>query len=173
MTESDPRKLLVLGFDSPLLAQEAFLAMTRLAQSGQILVQDAVFIHKRDDGKVKVSETIDISPGDAALSSSLWGALLGTIVGGPIGLLAVGAVSAGIGALVARFTDIGVPDGTVKSIGEALAPAKTALALLLSHIDEDALATELKRFAGATIVQSSLSEATVAALRASVASPAA
>jgi uncharacterized membrane protein len=172
MTENDPRKLLVLGFDSPLLAQEAFLAMNRLAQSGKVLVQDAVFIHKRDDGKVKVSETIDISPGDAALNSSLWGALIGTIVAGPIGLLAGGALSAGVGALIARFTDLGVPDETVKEIGEALTPAKTALALLVSHIDEEALTAELRRFAGAAIVQSTLSAATVATLRAALAPPA-
>jgi eukaryotic-like serine/threonine-protein kinase len=59
-----------------------------------------------------------------------------------------------LGALVAKLTDIGVPDGTVESIGKALEPSTTALALLVSHIDDDTLATELSRFAGATLVPS-------------------
>ncbi|MBK8240209.1 MAG: DUF1269 domain-containing protein [Deltaproteobacteria bacterium] len=39
---------------------------------------------------------------------------------------------------MAKFTDIGVPDGTVEAIGKALEPSTTALALLVSHIDDDA-----------------------------------
>ncbi len=165
MTTNNPSKLLVLAFESSLRAQEAFLAVTRLAQEGRLLVQDAVFIQKRDDGKVKVTETLDISPGNAAVNGSLWGALIGTIVAGPVGLLAGGALSAGVGALIAKFTDIGVPDATVAEIGEALAPSSTGLALLVSHIDEEALTTEMRRFAGAKLVQTTLSPDTVETLR--------
>ncbi len=170
MTNADPRKLLVLAFDSPLRAQEAFLAVTRLTGEGHLLVQDAVFIQKREDGKVRVTETLDISPGDAALNGSLWGALIGTIVAGPVGLLAGGALSAGIGALVAKFTDIGVPDGKVEEIGKALEPSTTALALLVSHIDEAALTDELRRFTGATLVQTDLSADMVERLRGALSS---
>jgi len=168
MTTADPRKLLVLAFDSPIRAQEAFLAVQRLTAEGRLLVQDAVFIQKREDGKVKVTETLDISPGNAAVNGSLWGALFGTIIAGPVGLLAGGAVSAGLGALIAKFTDIGVPDGTVEAIGKALEPNTTALALLVSHIDDDALATELRRFAGATLVQTDLSPEMIERLRAAL-----
>ncbi len=168
MTNADPRKLLVLAFDSSIRAQEAFLAVQRMTSEGQLLVQDAVFIQKRADGKVKVTETLDISPADAAVNGSLWGALIGTIVAGPVGFIAGGAVSAGIGALVAKFTDIGVPDGTVEAIGKALEPSTTALALLVSHIDDDALATELRRFAGASLVQTDLSPEMVERLRAAL-----
>jgi uncharacterized membrane protein len=44
--------------------------------------------------------------------------------------------------------------------------------LLISHVDEDALTAELKRFTGASIVQSTLSASTVATLRAALAPPA-
>lgn len=169
-TSTHPAKLLVLAFDSSLRAQEAFLAATRMSHDGQLLVQDAVFLQKRSDGKVRVTETLDISPADAAFNGSLWGALLGTIVAGPVGFLAGGALLAGIGALVAKFTDLGIPDATVTELGKALEPNSTALALLVSHVDEDALAAELRRFAGATIVQTTLSPESVANLRAALTS---
>ena len=165
MNDNDPRKLLVLAFDSPLKAQEAFLAVTRLMNEGSVLIQDAAFIQKRDDGKVKVTETLDITPGEAAVRGSLWGALLGALVAGPIGLLAGAAINAGGYALIAKLTDIGIPDETVKEIGDTLDAGSTALALLVSHVDNDVLLTEMKRFAGAKLVQTTLSPETVAALR--------
>jgi uncharacterized membrane protein len=164
-TPTHPAKLLVLAFDSSIRAQEAFLAATRMSSDGQLLVQDAVFLQKRADGKVRVTETLDISPGDAAFNGSMWGALIGTIVAGPVGFLAGGALLAGIGALVAKLTDLGIPDATVEELGKALEPSSTALALLVSHVDEDALAAELRRFAGAKIVQTTLSPESVANLR--------
>jgi uncharacterized membrane protein len=165
MNDNDPRKLLVLAFDSPLKAQEAFLAVTRLMNEGSVLVQDAAFIQKRDDGKVKITETLDITPGEAAVRGSLWGALLGALVAGPIGLLAGAAINAGGYALIAKLTDIGIPDATVKEIGDTLDAGSTALALLVSHVDNDVLLAEMKRFAGARLVQTTLSPETVAALR--------
>lgn len=172
MADSDePNKLLVLAFDAQLKALEAHLAITRLVTEGSILVHDAVFIAKREDGKVRVTETLDITPGDAAIRGSFWGALLGVLVAGPIGLVAGAAINAGGYALIAKLTDIGVPDATVEEIGESLAPSWTALALLVSHVEEQALLTELKRFAGAKLVQTSLPPEAVTALRAALTVP--
>jgi uncharacterized membrane protein len=168
MTDQDPRKLLVLAFESQLHALEAYLAVSRLMGQGSVVMQDAVFISKRDDGKVKVTETLDTTPGDAAVRGSLWGALLGALVAGPFGLVAGAAINAGGYALIAKFTDIGVPDAKVKEIGDAIAPGCTALALLVSHVDEDALLVEMRRFAGAKLVEATLSPETVAALRAAL-----
>jgi uncharacterized membrane protein len=168
MTDNDPRKLLVLAFESQLHAMEAYLAVSRLMGQGSILVRDAVFISKRDDGKVRVTETLDITPGEAAVRGSLWGALLGVLIGGPIGMVAGAAINAGGYALIAKFVDIGVPDEKVKEIGDAIGPGSTALALLVSHVDEDALLAELRRFAGAKLVQTTLSPKTVAALQAAL-----
>lgn len=168
MTDTDPRKLLVLAFDSQLQALEAYLAVSRLMSQGTVLVRDAVFISKRDDGKVRVTETLDITPADAAVRGSLWGALFGVLLAGPIGLVAGAAINAGGYALIAKFVDIGVPDAKVKEIGEALVPGSTALALLVSHVDNDALLTEMTRFAGAKLVETTLSAETVAALRAAL-----
>ncbi len=162
---TDPRQLVVLGFDSPLLAEEALLAMTRLGVEGKVLLHDAVFVHRDADGTPHVRETTDPTPGRAALDGSLWGLLFGTILAGPVGALVGGAVSAGTGALLAKIIDTGVPDEKVAALRETVAPNTTALALLISHVQPDALRDELRRFAGVKLLETDLPDATVAALR--------
>jgi uncharacterized membrane protein len=153
---TDPRRLLVLGFKTPIEAREALLAMMRRQQEGSLLLHDAVFVSKDDGGRTHVQETTDLQPGNTALGSSVWGALIGTIVAGPVGTLVGAAASAGIGALVAKIVDIGVPDAKVAELRECVRPGTTALALQLSHVKDDALAAELARFPHATVVQSDL-----------------
>jgi len=163
--EREPGALMVLVFDSALKTQEAFLAFQRLQSEETLLVHDAVFFVKGADGKTKVQETIDASPAQGAARGGFWGALLGTLVAGPIGTLVGGAVSAGLGAISAKLIDLGIPDATVKEIEESLSPNSAALALLVSHVKEEALATELHRFSGAKLTQSTLSVETVQRLR--------
>jgi uncharacterized membrane protein len=165
---NDPRKLIVLGFDSQLKAQEALLAATRLQTEGEILLHDAVFVVKDEAGHTRVTETVDESPGDAALSGSFWGMLFGTILAGPVGTVVGGAVSAGASALVAKLVDIGIPDGTIKKLRETVQPGTTALALLISHVHEEKLLAELHRFAGAKLVATDLPDEAVAAVKAAL-----
>jgi uncharacterized membrane protein len=165
MEPKDPRSLLVLAFDSPLRSREAFLAFQRLQVENVVAVHDAVFIEKDQAGKVMVSETIDPQPGKSAAESGLWGALLGTLVAGPIGTLVGAAASAGVGALAARLIDIGIPDATVKELEEATPPGSSALALLLSHVDEGGLERELQRFSGSRLIRSDLAPVVVQRLR--------
>jgi uncharacterized membrane protein len=165
---NDPRKLIVLGFDSRLKAEEALLAATRLQTEGEIILHDAVFVTKDEDGSTRVTETVDETPGDAALSGGFWGMLFGTILAGPVGTVVGGAVSAGAGALVAKLVDTGISDGSIKSLRETIGTGTTALALLISHIHEEKLVAELHRFAGATLVATDLPEAAVAAVKAAL-----
>ena len=160
---NDPRQLVVLGFDSVLRAEEALLAMTRLSAEGKVLLHDAVFVHRDADGKAHVRETTDPTPGAAALDNSLWGLLFGTLLGGPVGALVGGTIGAGTGALLAKLIDTGVPDAKVNELREK---GTTALALLISHVKPAALNDELKRFAGATVIETNLPDEAVEALRA-------
>jgi uncharacterized membrane protein len=163
---NDPRQLVVLGFDSVLRAEEALLAMTRLSAEGKVLLHDAVFVHRDADGKAHVRETTDPTPGAAALDNSLWGLLFGTLLGGPVGALVGGTIGAGTGALLAKLIDTGVPDAKVNELREKVTPGTTALALLISHVQPAALNDELKRFAGATVIETNLPDEAVEALRA-------
>lgn len=162
---NDPRKLIVLGFDSALKAQEALMAATRLMSEGEILLHDAVFVFKDANGDTRVKETTDVTPGEAALDGAFWGLLFGTLLAGPVGALVGSALTAGTSALMAKVIDTGVPDERVQELRETVTPGTTALALLVSHIHVEALVTELKRFAGAKIVTTDLPDAAVAAVR--------
>jgi len=168
---SDPRKLIVLGFDSRLKAEEALLAATRLQTEGQIVLHDAVFVAKDEDGSTRVTETVDQTPGDAALSGSFWGMLFGTLLAGPVGTVVGGAVSAGASALVAKLIDIGISDAAIKELRQTVTPGTTALALLISHIHEAPLVAELHRFAGAKLVATTLPDAAVAAVQEALETP--
>lgn len=165
MNRPGPRSLIVLSFDSPLKSREALLAFQRLQQQEVVVVHDAVFIDKDEGGKTKVNETVDPEPGASAVSGGLWGALLGTLIAGPLGTLVGAATSAALGALSAKLIDIGIPDATVKELEESIGPGDSALALLLTHIREDELGRELSRFAGAKLLRSDLSLETVHRLR--------
>jgi uncharacterized membrane protein len=165
----DPRKLIVLGFDSRLKAEEALLAATRLQTEGQILLHDAVFVTKAEDGSTSVTETVDQTPGDAALSGTFWGMLFGTLLAGPVGTVVGGAVSAGVSALTAKLVDIGIADAKVEELRAAIPPGTTALALLVSHVHEATLLAELHRFAGARLVATNFPDEIVVAVKAALA----
>ena len=165
MSNQDPRSLVVLAFDSSLKSREAFLAFQRLQLEEVLLVHDAVFIEKDQEGHTSVIETLDPQPGSTAASGGIWGALLGTLFAGPVGTLVGAATTAGLGALAAKLIDLGIPDATVKELEEAIPAGTSALALLISHLNEDGLEKELSRFSGAKLVRSDLTPYTVQRLR--------
>ena len=170
MASKDPGSLLVIAFDSSLKSREAFLAFQRLQSEQIVVVLDAVFIEKDQGGKVSVLETLDPQPAATAAGGGFWGALLGTLVAGPVGALIGAAATAGLGALAAKLIDLGIPDQTVREL-EAATPAGTsALALLLSDVNEAGLERELQRFSGSKLVRSDLAPMTVQRLRNALAS---
>lgn len=156
-----PKSLLVLGFDSSVSAQEALRTLRRLQLDCVVQLHDAVLIEKDAKGQAAVVETQDPQLGPSVVGSCFWGALVGTLVAGPVGTLAGAVTSAGIGALVARLVDLGIPDPTVKELEAAVPAGSTALALLVSDVNDDALALELARFTGIRLVRSDLAPRTV------------
>lgn len=74
-----------------------------------------------------------------------------------------------------RRSDAGRQRGSrwfVREIEQAITPGTSALALLVTHVREEALEQELTRFAGATLVRSDLPASTVERLRAALVAPA-
>ena len=161
----DDSKLLVISFDDSLRAQEFLLAAARLQKNQDIQLHDAVIIAREADGTSHVRETTDVSPGQAGVGAGVWGLLIGTLLGGPIGGLVVGAASAGGGALMAKLVDHGVKDATIAQLREAVPPGRTAVALLVSHVSVAALQLELARFPNAQLVETDLPPAAVNAVQ--------
>ena len=161
----DNSKLLVISFDDGLRAQEFLLAVARLQGKNEIQLHDAVLIARDADGGSHVRETTDVSPGQAGVGAGVWGLLLGTLFGGPIGGLVVGAASAGGGALFAKLVDTGVKDETIQQLRKTVPPGRVAVALLVSHVSVADLQRELARFPHAELVETDLPDAAVAAVQ--------
>lgn len=160
----DNAKLLVISFDDPLRAQEFLLAVARLQKNQEIQLHDAVLVTRAEDGTSHVRETTDVTPGQAGIGGGVWGLLLGTLFGGPIGGLVVGAATAGGGALYAKLVDTGIKDATVTELRSAVPPGRTAVALLVSHVSVADLQRELTRFPNAQLVETDLPPAAVSAV---------
>ncbi len=152
----DAQVIIGVSFDNILKAQEYLLAMGRLRQDGVLELHDAVTVTKGDDGKVNVTETIDPTPGRAALSGGMWLGLLGLVVGGPIGWAAGIGIGAGAGAAAAKAIDLGIPDEWVGWFKETVEPGTSTVIILARHVQVDALATEARRFQGAELLYTSL-----------------
>lgn len=153
-----PRILVGISFPDAFRAQEFLTAATRLAADGRLRLLDAVFVSKDDEGKTVVRETVDLEPGSSALSGALWAGLFGLILGGPVGWVVGAGVGAGTGAVAAKVIDHGVSDEWVDWFRQAVDDGTTALILLVEDLDEQALVTELERFAGARLLYANLDE---------------
>lgn len=155
---SDPDAQVIIGvsFDNVLKAQEYLLAMGRLRQSGVLELHDAVTVTKDDEGKVNVTETIDPTPGKAAISGGMWIGLLGLFIGGPIGWAAGIGIGAGAGAVAAKVIDLGIPDEWVDWFKDTVEPRTSTVIILARHVQVHALAEEAKRFQGAELLYTTL-----------------
>jgi len=160
--------LVGISFADHFRAQEFLTAMARLADQHVLKLRDAVIVMKDADGDVKVRETTDLQTGRTALSSAMWSGLLGLLIGGPVGWIAGMGVGAGAGAVAAKVVDIGVPDEWVDWFRAAVADGTTTVVILAEDLDVGAFEHELRRFAGAELVHSTLPASSIQQLRAAL-----
>ena len=148
--------LLGLSFADKYRAQEFLTAITRLGSQGSLKLRDAVIVTKGAAGEVKVQETVDPTPARSAISGAMWTGLLGLIVGGPVGWVAGIGLGAGAGAITAKVVDLGIPDEWVNWFRAAVDDGTTTVVILAEELDVGALEAEVRRFAGAELVHSTL-----------------
>jgi uncharacterized membrane protein len=141
-------ELVAIVFDKPSRAEEVLLNLSHLQQEGAIKLADAVVVTKQDDGKAKVRQTVDITPGKGAFAGGWWGLLLGTIFAGPIGGIIAGVAGGASGALYGRLVDIGLNDDWVRQMADWIDPGTSALLLLVQEARLGEVLGELRRFEG-------------------------
>ena len=93
--------------------------------------------------EVRVKQTQGKKGKYAAVGGGL-GLLAGALLGGPVGLIAVGAAS--VGAITAAMKDFGIDDKTVEAIKQRMQPNTSALMLLGHANDRDALLAKLREY---------------------------
>lgn len=158
-------RIVALAFDSPQRAKDALESALRLQERDLLELHDAVFVSRQEDGTVEVTESSDPTPVAAAVPSSLFGALVGTLIAGPLGLIIGGVVAGGGAALATKLVETGIPSRVVAELQELTRPGQTLLALMVSDIAGMAVIEELRRFQGARVVYAQLPAASLELMR--------
>jgi len=151
--------LWAFAFRDPALSQEALMAALRLTAKSHLSLDDAVIVTKDERGKVRLMQTRETTPFQAALSGSWLGLFAGLFVpGGPLIPMALGAAA---GGLFAKLRDRGINDDEMRSWGDRLDDGSAALFLLVEDCHQARVLHEVGRFE-ATVLTSTASEELVA-----------
>lgn len=151
-----PDALFGISFDDAFRAEEFLVALHGLASRHHLVLGDAVVVVKDANGMVRIRETTDLQPIGTAMTGALWTGLLGLLIGGPVGWLAGLGVGAGVGALTAKVVDTGIPDDWVEWFKDAVQTNTVTVVALASDVDLEELYAEVRRFAGADLVHTTL-----------------
>lgn len=136
--------LWAFAFDSSLRAQEALLAAMRLVARTHLQLEDAAIVAKVR-GRVRITQTKDVSTSQGAVGGAWLGVLAGLFLG-PGGPLVGGALGAAAGGLFAKLRDIGIDDDAMRQMGEELAEGEAALFLLVADCHRLRALHEASRF---------------------------
>lgn len=153
--------LVVLAFKDETGAEQVRDELVGLQKEYLITLSDAAVLVRKQDGKVKVKQAVNLV-GAGALGGAAWGLLIGLFFLAPWLGLAIGAAS---GALAGKLSDTGVDDKFIKEVGETIEPGHSALFLLVEDWTEDRVMDQLAKY-DATVLQTSLSEEDEAKLKA-------
>ena len=149
--------LVAIIFKHEEFGAERALHKLRALQSEYLIdLEDAVIAHRREDGKIKLTQSVNLTS-VGAWHGALWGSLIGLLFTGPLGWLIVGGIGAGFGALAGSTSDYGIDDDFMKYLSDELEPCCSALFILVRQMKEDKVLDELKGVGG-TIIKTSLSK---------------
>lgn len=155
-------RLLVVAFANRRRAEHFVASLTRLVDDGALVIDDLVYVHKGKGGVAVITETKDISPLRAATAGAGIGFVLGLVLAAPFAVMAVGA---GAAALIAKLRDTGISDEFLHEIRDELDNGRIAVALLISHSDEELVRAELSKHKGGTYIAGDLDDEAAAALQ--------
>jgi uncharacterized membrane protein len=132
-------------------ASNALNMLKQAKKERMIGIDDAAVLVKDSQGKIKISETADMTGTRGAAIGAVAGGVLG-LLAGPIGWLAVGGGV--LGGLAAKMSDGGFPQERLRQIGEGLQPNTSALIAVIEHRWVDEVRKELEREAANIITES-------------------
>ena len=148
--------LIAVGFDDKARASEVLSILVSLQRDYLLDLEDAVIAVREDDGKVKIKQSVNLTAG-GAMYGGLWGALIGLLFAGPLGMLLTGGTTAALGPIAGSVEDYGIDDDFINEVGHQLQPGSSALFILLRQVVEDKVLDELTGLQG-RIIKTSLSK---------------
>jgi uncharacterized membrane protein len=144
--------MVVLAFKDETGAEQMRDKLVELQKMQLISLADAAVVVRREDGKVKVRQAVNLV-GAGAMGGAFWGMLIGLLFWAPWLGLAIGAIS---GALGGSLRDYGIDDGFIKEVGNTIEPGHSALFLLVNSWVEDKVMDQVQHL-NAQVLQTSLS----------------
>ena len=128
------KELVVLGFASWELAEEARSVGAEFDQEGVLQLDGAALAYRRHDGRVELVQPMRLAPVGAA-SGAAAGRVLGLLLLlEPVLFAAVGAVA---GAAGAGLSALGLNQWFLRQLDETLEPGRAALFVVVSDADPE------------------------------------
>ena len=160
--------LIVVAFPDEATAYEARAQLVALQKEYLIEMEDVVIVTRNAKGDVHLHQAVNLTTG-GAVGGGMWGAVLGLLVLNPVLGAAVGA---GAGALAGKYTDIGINDDFLRSVGQSLDQGHAALGVLVRKMTADKVLERMATLRGkGRVVQTSLSHEAEARLKALLEAP--
>ena len=128
-------------FDTPDGAEQMLDLVQDLAKGQLITLEDAAIVTWPQGKKKPKTKQLESLTGAGALSGAFWGMLFGLIFFVPFFGMAVGAA---MGALTGRFSDYGIDDDFIKSVGQKVTEGTSALFLMTSDAVMDKVSDAVK-----------------------------
>lgn len=151
--ENSKEKLVAIVYPHEDTAEEVLETLQRLQKKLLIDIDDATYITKDMNGKVKVHQTSHpVAAGTTG--GAIWGLLLGALFLVPILGMVVGATT---GALAGSLAETGIDKDFAKELQKKLKPGNSALFMLISSITADKVIPELSQFGG-DVIETNLSK---------------
>ena len=140
-------------------AGEVCAALQRLQQEFLIEMEDAAYVTREQDGKIKLHQTqpvIGMATGIGATRGTIWGALIGLLFMQPLlGMAAGAALGAATGALAGKVADFGIPDQFMKELAGKLQPGTSMLFVLFRKVTWEKVLPHISQYGG-TVTHSNL-----------------
>ncbi len=135
-------------------AEKALHKLRDMEDEYLIDLDDAVIVTRRKDGKVKLTQSVNLTE-IGAWDGAFWGLLIGFLFTGPLGMILVSGIGAGFGALAGSSADYGINDEFIKDMSKEVQPCCSALFILVRQMTEDKVIERLEGLDG-TIIKTSL-----------------
>lgn len=153
--------LTVWRYDTAAGATDAAELLEKLAREDELVLPDAALVAwEPGHGRPR---TRQLSPGaSGALGEGFWGLLFGLVFFLPLVGAAIGAAT---GALAGALADVGIDDGFINRVRDAVTPGTSALFVLTSGSTFDRIHEALAGGPHGALIFTNLSEDQEAALR--------
>jgi uncharacterized membrane protein len=144
--------LIVIGYENPQTARQAYEQVQRLQQDFVVALAGLAIVEVDADGKTHVHTPSRIV-GTSAVTGALFGLLMGVLFFVP----GLGLLGGAIGALMGTLNKSGIDSEFRKRVQHLVEPGHSAVVIMASKITEDKFASAMQPFGG-TILKTSLSE---------------